>query len=303
MALGGKCRNSLLLNCDRQSCSRAIYQRLLRRVRESFALSERRGGTGSGWAITPTLTAAPAQEQVPVGCGNGCASVALRVQQRWRKHTQSDDPKGSAWSKGHTGSPNARSVPTGTVRVVTRIVSGRYGGRRLDAPAGRDTRPSSDRVREALFSALGARTDLDGARFADLFAGSGAVGLEAVSRGAAHALLVEADQRAAQVARRNVATLDAGTAVRITVDRVQRVLARPPDAPYDVVFADPPYAVPAEEVTAMLTALVEGCWLAGDATIVVERSRRGPELVWVPGITPDGVRHYGETALWYGRRS
>jgi 16S rRNA (guanine(966)-N(2))-methyltransferase RsmD len=194
-------------------------------------------------------------------------------------------------------------VATGTVSAVTRIVSGRYGGRRLDAPDGRATRPSSDRVREALFSALDTRVDLDGARFADLYAGSGAVGLEAVSRGAAHALLVEADQRAARVLRQNIAGLGVAAAVRLTVDRVERVLAGRPAAPYDVVFADPPYAVPDSEVTGMLAALVDGGWLADEATVVVERSKRGPVLAWVPGITPDGVRHYGETALWYGRRS
>ncbi len=83
---------------------------------------------------------------------------------------------------------------------MTRIVAGSLGGRRIGTPAGRDTRPTSDRVREALFSTLDTLTDLDGARFADLYAGSGAVGLEAASRGAGQVLLVESDPRAAAVA-------------------------------------------------------------------------------------------------------
>lgn len=187
--------------------------------------------------------------------------------------------------------------------AVTRIVAGRFGGRRLATPAGRDTRPSTDRVREGLFNALESRTNLADARFADLFAGSGAVGLEALSRGAAHVLLVESDRRAAKVARENAAALDAAAAVRLVVDRVERVLAKPADAPFDVVFADPPYPLPDAEVAAMLMALVGGGWLTDDAVVVVERSARGADLVWVPGITADGVRRYGESALWYGRRS
>ena len=188
---------------------------------------------------------------------------------------------------------------------MTRIVAGRFGGRRLGAPAGRDTRPSSDRVREALFNALATRVDLVGARCADLYAGSGAIGLEALSRGAAHVLLVESDPRAARVIRENVAVLGAGSAVRVAVERVERTLARvsrPPE-PFDVVFADPPYAVADSDVTAMLAALVEGGWVAADGVVVVERAARGAALEWVPGITPDGVRKYGETVLWYGRRS
>ena len=185
---------------------------------------------------------------------------------------------------------------------MTRIVAGTHGGRRLLVPAGRDTRPTSDRVREALFSTLDTLVDLDGARFADLYAGSGAVGLEALSRGAAHVLLVEADPRAARVARDNVGTLGAGGPVKVVADRVERVLRTVPGEPYDVVFADPPYAVADERVTDLLNALVEG-WLAPDAVVVVERATRGAPLVWVEGLTSVTSRRYGETTLWYGRRS
>lgn len=193
----------------------------------------------------------------------------------------------------------------GGARAVTRIIAGRFGGRRLSTPSGRDTRPTSDRVREALFNALAARVDLEGARFADLYAGSGAVGLEALSRGASAVLLVESDAKAAKTARDNIAALGARGAVTVTVDRVARALAAPPpgDEPFDVVFADPPYALPESELTAALTALVTNGWLADDGVIAVERSSRGEPVGWVPRITADGVRRYGETSLWYGRRS
>ncbi|MET7670577.1 RsmD family RNA methyltransferase, partial [Micromonospora luteifusca] len=149
-----------------------------------------------------------------------------------------------------------------------------------------------------------AEVDLDGACFADLYAGSGAVGLEALSRGARHVLLVESDPRAARVIRENVATLRAGTAARLVTGKVATVLAAGPGGEaYDVVFADPPYAVPAEEITAVLTALVDGGWLAPDALVVVERSSRTRQFDWVDGITAERSRRYGETTLWYGRRS
>jgi 16S rRNA (guanine966-N2)-methyltransferase len=186
---------------------------------------------------------------------------------------------------------------------VNRIVAGTLGGRRLATPPGRGTRPTSDRVREALFSALEAMTGLPGTRFADLYAGSGAVGLEAYSRGAAHVLLVESDPRTARVARENVAALGAAPAVRVATAPVQRLLATPPDEPYGVVFADPPYAVPDSEIGDMLTALVAQGWLAAEAVVVVERSSRSGPVDWVPGITGERGRRYGETALWYGRGS
>ncbi|MEV0610909.1 16S rRNA (guanine(966)-N(2))-methyltransferase RsmD [Polymorphospora rubra] len=188
---------------------------------------------------------------------------------------------------------------------MTRIVAGTFGGRRIAVPPGAHTRPTSDRVREALFSALDTRVDLDGARVADLYAGSGALGLEALSRGAAHVLLVESDQRAVRIIRENVAALRAGPAVRVVTGKVGTVLAAgPPDGdPYDVVIADPPYAVPDDEVTAMLAALVGGGWLAADAVVVVERATRGGPVTWVEGVTGESGRRYGETTLWYGRRS
>jgi 16S rRNA (guanine966-N2)-methyltransferase len=186
---------------------------------------------------------------------------------------------------------------------MSRIVAGLHGGRRLTTPPGRGTRPTSDRVREALFSTLDTMVDMSGARVADLYAGSGAVGLEAASRGASHVLLVEADPRAARTARDNVATLGVGDVVRVVPTKVEQILATTPDRPYDVVFADPPYALPAAAVDAMLTALACNGWLAEEAVVVVERSTRDPRVDWVPGITAERSRRYGETTLWYGRRS
>ena len=191
---------------------------------------------------------------------------------------------------------------------MTRIIAGEHGGRRLTAPAGAGTRPTSDRVREAFFSTLATMTDLEGARFADLFAGSGAVGLEAVSRGAAFALLVEADPKAARTIRENVAMLRLGAAARLVAAKVAQVLAGPPEGgPFDVVFADPPYALGDDEVAEVQAALVANGWLAPDAVVVFERSTRtavrGAPLTWVDGITADRSKRYGETTLWYGRRS
>src|SRR5581483_3851658 len=130
---------------------------------------------------------------------------------------------------------------------VTRIVAGTFKGRRIATPPGQATRPTSDRVREALFGALG---DLTGTRFADLYAGSGAVGLEAASRGATHVLLVESDPRAGRVIRDNIASLRAGDVVSLAPSRVDSVLLAGPGVagPFDVVFADPPYETGEPEV-------------------------------------------------------
>jgi 16S rRNA (guanine966-N2)-methyltransferase len=191
---------------------------------------------------------------------------------------------------------------------MTRIIAGAHGGRRLAAPPGDKTRPTSDRVREAYFSALDTMIDLSGARFADLYSGSGAVGLEALSRGAAYTLLVEADAKAARAIRDNIVTLRVGNAARLITGKVGQVLAAPPEGgPFDVIFADPPYAVTDDEVEQVQQALVVNGWLAADAVVTFERSSRtavrGEPMGWVEGITADRSRRYGETTLWYGRRS
>jgi 16S rRNA (guanine(966)-N(2))-methyltransferase RsmD len=153
-------------------------------------------------------------------------------------------------------------------------------------------------VREALFSTLATLTDIDGCRFADLYAGSGAVGLEAASRGAGSVLLVEADARAAKIIRSNIATLDLAACCRVLVARVPTAAV---GGPYDVVFADPPYAVAQDEIGELLRDLVDHGWLADGAVVVLERSARSQPPPSVSGVTLDRTRRYGESMLWYFR--
>lgn len=185
---------------------------------------------------------------------------------------------------------------------MTRIIGGAAGGRRLQTPKGDATRPTSDRVREALFSAIeswaGSLHDL---RFLDLYAGSGAIGLEAWSRGAGAVTLVESDRRTVEVVRGNARDLGC-TVAEVVARPVASVLAGPAPTPFDLVFSDPPYPLPEEELAGDLALLVEHGWLADGALVVVERSRRSPEPTWPRGLAPlAGKRRqkkYGETNLW-----
>ncbi|MBF6436190.1 16S rRNA (guanine(966)-N(2))-methyltransferase RsmD [Nocardia cyriacigeorgica] len=178
---------------------------------------------------------------------------------------------------------------------MTRIVAGTAGGRRLRVPPA-GTRPTSDRVREALFSAIDARLDLEGARVLDLYAGSGALGLEALSRGAARAMLIESDRKAAAVVRGNIADLGLPGA-ELRVGSVASVLAQPAPVEFDLVFSDPPYDLDTATVVADLTALAGNGWLAPDALVVVERSSRSPEIDWPAGYSARKPRRYGETRI------
>lgn len=183
---------------------------------------------------------------------------------------------------------------------MTRVIAGTAGGRRLSVPAGRDTRPTSDRAREGLFATVHSLLgDLGGLRVADLFAGSGAVGLEALSRGAGHVLLVESSPRAVKVIRANVEALGLPGA-EVVADRVERVVRHTPPEPYDLIFADPPYATPDEAVVALLEALRDNGWLAGGALVAVERATRGGPVRWPAGYAEGRARRYGEGTLWYG---
>ena len=186
---------------------------------------------------------------------------------------------------------------------MSRIVAGEARGRRLAVPEGRDTRPTSDRVREALFASLEADLGgLTGRHFLDLYAGSGAVGIEALSRGAAPVVLVEANRRAAGVIRQNLRTVGLPGG-EVLMGKVERLVTAPPPAaaPFDVVFIDPPYAMTGEAVTGVLTGLRDQGWIADDAALVLERSARTGEYAWPPGFEADRSRRYGDTALWYGR--
>ena len=219
---------------------------------------------------------------------------------------------------------------------MARVIAGEAGGRRLAVPDGRDTRPTSDRAREGLFATISSMVgSLAGARVLDLYAGSGAVGLEALSRGAEHVLLVEQGARAARVIRENIEAIGLPGAV-LVADRVERVLARGPSpagqnstapaggrnstapaggrnstAPaggqdgtaqdrYDVVFADPPYALADAEVSRVLILLAARGWLAPGALVIVERATRSGPPSWPDGFVPDRARRYGEATFWYG---
>ncbi|GAB7180814.1 16S rRNA (guanine(966)-N(2))-methyltransferase RsmD [Kitasatospora sp. Ki12] len=185
---------------------------------------------------------------------------------------------------------------------MTRVIAGAAGGRRLAVPPGRGTRPTSDKAREAMFSTLAAlRGTLQGARMLDLFGGSGAVGLEALSRGAEHVLLVEADAQAARVIRENVRTIGLPGAEVRAVKAEKVVVGPPPQSPYDLVFLDPPYVMTDEELREMLITLLAGGWLAEDTLVTVERSTRGGEFGWPEGFEGLRSRRYGEGTLWYGR--
>jgi 16S rRNA (guanine966-N2)-methyltransferase len=154
-------------------------------------------------------------------------------------------------------------------------------------------------VREALFSAIESWCgSLAGLRFLDLYAGSGAVGLEAWSRGAGVVTMVEQDRRAASMISTNARELGFSKA-DVVAAPVSGTLARSPRAPYDVVFLDPPYAQPAEHVAADLAALRDHEWLVPGAMVVVERASRGPEPEWPEGFVDRREKKYGETVLWY----
>jgi 16S rRNA (guanine966-N2)-methyltransferase len=181
---------------------------------------------------------------------------------------------------------------------VTRIIAGRAGGRTIAVPRGTGTRPTTDRVREALFSRVEALMDLDGARVLDLYAGSGALGLEAVSRGAAHLLAVERHRATAALVARNARALGLADAVEVRAGSVDRLLAEEGGGPgYDLVLLDPPYPLAEEDLTRVLGLLVAQGWLRDDALVVVERSTRSPEPTWPPGLAHVRSRAYGETTL------
>jgi 16S rRNA (guanine966-N2)-methyltransferase len=184
---------------------------------------------------------------------------------------------------------------------VTRVIAGAAGGRRLATTVGRTTRPTSDRTREGLFATVTAVLGrLDGAAVLDLYAGSGAVGLEALSRGASDVLLVESDGKAARAIQQNIAAVGLPGA-RLVTDKVERVVGRRPDGPpRDFVFADPPYAVSDGELSRVLVALLANGWLVPGALIALERSTRSGPPTWPPGYVPDRSRRYGEATLWYG---
>ena len=184
---------------------------------------------------------------------------------------------------------------------MTRIIAGFAGSITLKTP-GPGTRPTSDRVREAIFSALDSRDLLHDARVLDLYAGSGALGLEAASRGASVVRLVEKSPSAAAVCRANAAAVlrQADTAVQVEVSAVavQSFLATA-SGPWDVVFSDPPYDLAEHDLARDLVVLAP--LLAPGAVVLVERSSRSPEPAWPAALTLDRRKNYGDTTLWWAR--
>jgi 16S rRNA (guanine966-N2)-methyltransferase len=178
-----------------------------------------------------------------------------------------------------------------------RVIAGRLGGRRIAAPPGRDTRPTGERTREALFSSLDPR--LPGARVLDLYAGSGALGIEALSRGAASCVFVERDRWAAAVVSRNLADLDLGAESAVHRAPAERFCAAPSGGPFDLVLCDPPYALALVDVLARLADLHAAGALVDGGTVVVERDKRDPALGDpLPGfLASKAARSYGDTVL------
>jgi len=183
---------------------------------------------------------------------------------------------------------------------MTRIIAGFAGSRELKVPSA-GTRPTSDRVREAVFSVLEARDVIAGAQVLDLYAGSGALGLEALSRGAAQVTLVEKNAKAAGVISRNAELVrEAGTlpttATKVVTAAVHSYLHTAVTA-FDLVFVDPPYDLTDAELAHTLEALVPH--LSAQAEVVVERSSRSPEPVAPEGLSLERVKIYGETAVYW----
>jgi 16S rRNA (guanine966-N2)-methyltransferase len=182
---------------------------------------------------------------------------------------------------------------------MTRLISGVAGGRRLKVPPS-GVRPTGDRAREALFNSLGTLLDLEGAAVLDLYAGSGALGLEALSRGAGTVVFVESGPRVLPVLKANLAAVGLPGG-RVLAGSVSTVVSGAPPARFDVVLADPPYATPADEVQDVLRALVDGGWLAPGAVLVVERPSRERDWEWPTPLVGLRERRYGEALLRYGR--
>ncbi|TJY68833.1 16S rRNA (guanine(966)-N(2))-methyltransferase RsmD [Arthrobacter sp. CAU 1506] len=184
---------------------------------------------------------------------------------------------------------------------MSRIVAGVAGGLTLASVPGDNTRPTTDRVKEALFSRLESYDVLAGARVLDLFAGSGALGVETASRGAAAVDLVESADKAAAVCRRNADLVNqklgrkTATVHRMKAERFLDGL--PAGRHWDLVLMDPPYPLGEDALTEVLRAL--SGFLADGAVVVVERSSRSPEPAWPDGLERFAVKKYGETQLWF----
>ena len=178
---------------------------------------------------------------------------------------------------------------------MTRIIAGLAKGRRLDVPS-TGTRPTSDKTREAIFSRLDSWGVLEGARVLDLYAGSGALALEAISRGAQRAVLVDSSQKAARVAKKNVVTCGFTRSVKVIARSARSYLASQVGQ-FDLVFVDPPYSLGEDELSRTLEDLRPH--LHAEATVIIERDARSPEPVLPEGLELFGHRRWGDTAAWF----
>jgi 16S rRNA (guanine966-N2)-methyltransferase len=181
-----------------------------------------------------------------------------------------------------------------------RVIAGEAGGRRLVSPPGDRVRPTTDRVKESVFSALGPDR-LAGARVLDLYAGTGALALEALSRGAARAVLVERDAEAGRAIVANLERTGMADRGRLRRGDVRAVLAGPASEGFDLVFLDPPYDLADDELEAVIRRLVDGGWAAATATLVVERSGGGSPPSWPPGWRSTWERCYGDTLVLFAQ--
>lgn len=180
-----------------------------------------------------------------------------------------------------------------------RIVGGKWGGRSFRAPKGRETRPTADRVREAVFSAIYSRIgDLSGRTVLDLFAGSGALGLEALSRGAARCVFVDSDRDAIATIRKNLEDLgvDSGAAVVVHGPAMQFGMRHTLGQPASLLLMDPPYRIDASEVCQLLEVLAARGFLEHGALVVYEHAAE-TEAIWPEGFAGTSVRRYGDTAV------
>jgi 16S rRNA (guanine966-N2)-methyltransferase len=191
---------------------------------------------------------------------------------------------------------------------MTRVIAGELKGHRLAVPHD-GVRPTSDRVREAIFNSLANKVDLTGKRVLDLYAGTGALAIESLSRGAVFALLVEADRKVATVTNQNLRKLQLDSRAELEISDASVWAKRPRaispkhdplEAPFDVVFIDPPYENPSNEITSLIMDLTESSWLAPECLLIVERSSKSPAIDWPPGVADSEMRVYGDTTIWYG---
>jgi 16S rRNA (guanine966-N2)-methyltransferase len=177
-----------------------------------------------------------------------------------------------------------------------RVIAGTYRGRRLRGPKGSLIRPTSDRVREALFSILGNR--LPNSRLLDLYAGTGAIGVEAISRGATHVTCVESDAEALKLLRQNMQVCGIAHHITVYTHTVKQFLNQPErwEGPYDIVFADPPYAL-AQELESLLTPSITERLLAADSWLIVEHAEKTTLPVCLGSTGYVRRYRYGDTAL------